>query len=194
MNNDETEIPQWIKDEQQFIIDFHSNIKKSLIENSPEKFIETCAIYEKKYPTMHPYATMNSMQTDVAKRICCIILSFTNDSEFNSTEINNYIKIANHRINSQYFAFILWSQEKRVECCEVFKKYNLSMHEGIYDNLVSVLSTVGIFPDAPKDKNDKTRYYEKQKEEFFYYQKNSALINELLQLPVNEVKPAKIKL
>ena len=173
---------------------FRKSIRQSLIYNLPDLFSDAYDTYSEFLSKPELNLSPTNIHLELMKEMAQELFSFFNDNKFKRDKILDYLKVVEDIIPPKLFSFLLWSQDEKEACVEVFQNYQIDLSEKEYDSLFLILMPHRKNPHVPYQDNARIEYLAKQKTEFFSYHNKFQLAKELTELPLNNPASKKPKI
>jgi hypothetical protein len=173
---------------------FRKSIHQSLIYNLPELFSDAYDTYSEFLSKPELNLSPTNIHLELMKEMAQELFSFFDDKKFKQDKTLEYLQVVEDIIPPKLFAFLLWSQDKKEACVEIFQNYEINLSEKEYDSLFLILMPHRKNSHVPYQDEPRIEYLAKQKTEFFSYHNKFQLAKELTELPSNNSVSKKPKL
>lgn len=173
---------------------FSTAIKNSLLDNSSKNFSNAYDVYARYLMETEAELTHQQIMLKLTKVISKELFKFTRHPKFMQQNVLEYLRVMEDKVTPRLFAFILWVQDKKKACFEIFKHHEVNYTASEYDSAYIVLSAHGANYNLPINIEDRREYMDKQKEEFLFHQNKYKLLVELSDMPNKDEDSIKKKL
>jgi len=173
---------------------FQNQLKEYLIKFDKPSFDQASEDYKSFLSKPEHNLTQSEISLKRLKQVSEALCDFLRSNKFKENKCLEYYDVVSELASPNIFTFILWTQDKKHGCIEMFNNYEIDLSAQEYDSLTLVLLPHLGKENVPYDIDRRLEYLSKQKKEYFSYQNKYKLVEELTSLPFNPKEPKKTKI